>query len=187
MRTRNVAVGTTKKSIAAMPSRWFRRKVFQLSAEPGGAGRLGIHLEMVRSETTNPSLSSSPWIRGAPQPFSLAMRRTRSRISRSSLGRPGRRLLDFHRQYVLKPRRCHRTTVSGRTRISASRHRGHVLRRKTQKARSAFVSLGRDFLIFIAASCWRRALFSITRSARERNADRTAGRIAVMRRRIGAN
>ena len=179
-------MGTTKKSIAAMPSRWFRRNVFQRSAEPRGAGCLGIHLEIVRSETTNPSLSSSPWIRGAPQPFSLTMRRISSRISLVVLGRPGRPLLDFHRQYVLNPWRCHRTTVSGRTMISASRHRGQVLWRKTQKARSAFVSLGRDCFVLCTASCWRRAMFSITRSAREPRADRSDRRIALSIRRIGA-
>ena len=34
----------------------------------GGVWRFGISLEMVRSATSMPSLTSSPWIRGAPQP-----------------------------------------------------------------------------------------------------------------------
>jgi hypothetical protein len=42
----------------------------------------------MRSETLSPSFSSSPWIRGAPHPFSRAIIRTRSRTSRPTAARP---------------------------------------------------------------------------------------------------
>jgi hypothetical protein len=43
----------------------------------------------IDSATSMPSMSSSPWIRGAPHSaFSLLIRRMRSLISRSILGRP---------------------------------------------------------------------------------------------------
>ena len=59
---------TVKKSIAVMTSRWFFRKVLQLCRAPGGLGRFGMQRETVRSETSNPSSTSSPCTLGAPQP-----------------------------------------------------------------------------------------------------------------------
>ena len=51
-------------------------------------GRRGIYRETVRSDTSKPSMSSSPWILGAPQvAFSVAIRRIRSRMPRSIGGR----------------------------------------------------------------------------------------------------
>ena len=48
--------------------------------------------------TSNPSLSSSPWMRGAPQSgFSTLIRRINARISVSICGRPPRGR-DFQRQ-----------------------------------------------------------------------------------------
>ncbi len=73
-----------------------------------------MYLETDAWEISIPSLSNSPWIRGAPQSeFSWLIRRTRLRISRDTAGRPGLRTLDFHVQYFRKPSRCQRTTVSG--------------------------------------------------------------------------
>ena len=52
-----------------------------------GAGR--IQREMVRSETWNPSIKSSPWIHGAPQVgFSATIRKIRSRASLQIRFRP---------------------------------------------------------------------------------------------------
>src|SRR5277367_690603 len=65
-----------------------------------------------------PSLRSSPWILGAPH-NGLAMLNADRRISNGAVGRPQRRR-DFQRQYDLKPARCQRITVSGRTIASAS-------------------------------------------------------------------
>jgi len=49
-------------------------------------------------------MSSSPWIRGAPQlGFARCIARLRSRSSTSIVGRPGPRERLFHRQYKQKP------------------------------------------------------------------------------------
>jgi hypothetical protein len=67
------------------------------------------------AETVMPSLSSSPWILGAPQSgLARLMSRTSVLMSADSLGRPPSDF-DFHRQYKRKPARCHRITVSGLT------------------------------------------------------------------------
>src|SRR5882757_5862033 len=59
---------------------------------PGRGGALGRHeryLPTVAWLTSMPSLSSSPWMRGAPQSgFAWLIWRIRSRISRLILGRP---------------------------------------------------------------------------------------------------
>src|SRR6266853_6666470 len=65
--TPNVIVGTVKKSMAAIASRWFRRKASQRLAQSGSLGARFIQREMVLSESSKPSMRSSPWIRGAPQ------------------------------------------------------------------------------------------------------------------------
>src|SRR5258707_15776804 len=67
-----------------------------------------------------PSLSSSPWMRGAPQSgLARPLSRINLRISGGILGPPPRRL-DCQRQNSRNPARCQRTTVSGRTMDSAS-------------------------------------------------------------------
>src|SRR5262249_46453208 len=66
----------------------------------------------VDSATSKPSLSSSPWMRGAPHNgLSLLICWIRSRTSRSIFGRPAR-CRDFQRQKFLKPARCQRRIVS---------------------------------------------------------------------------
>src|SRR5882762_10759978 len=68
----------------------------------------------VRCETSRPSLSSSPWMRGAPQSgFASAMVRTRLASSEPTGGRPVRPRRDFQVQKARKPCRCQRITVSG--------------------------------------------------------------------------
>src|SRR5262245_14400621 len=57
---RSSAVGTTKRSSAAMPLAWLRRKVFQLC--DGGRRRLAMYLATVVCPRSKPSFSSSPWI-----------------------------------------------------------------------------------------------------------------------------
>ena len=64
----------------------------------GRPRRLTMYLATLDCATSNPSLSSSPWMRGAPQSgFSTLIRRINARSSVSICGRPpnGR---DFHRQ-----------------------------------------------------------------------------------------
>ena len=109
----NVRVGTRQRSIAAIASAWLRRNVRHVC--DGGPRCRIMYLETVDSATSNPSLSSSPWMRGAPHNgFSLLICRMSSRNSRSIFGRPGR-CRDFQRQKVPNPERCHRRIVSGLT------------------------------------------------------------------------
>jgi hypothetical protein len=83
-RTPNVSVGTVKKSIAAIASRWFCRNVSQSLAVSGLLGARRSQRETVGSDTLKPSFSNSPWIRGAPHVgFSAAMRKISARSPRS--------------------------------------------------------------------------------------------------------
>src|SRR6202022_2608109 len=102
-------VGTTNRSMAAMSGAWLRKKVRH--PWPGGPRRLTMYLAAPDCATPNPSLSSSPWMRGAPQSgFSTHIRRINPRSSVSICGRPpnGR---DFQRQYQRKPAPCQRTSA----------------------------------------------------------------------------
>jgi hypothetical protein len=67
----------------------------------------------------------------------------------------------------LKPARCHRTTVSGWTRINACLHPDQNRRNMTQKSLSVTARRGWECLRFKTASCCRRAKFSKRRSRRE--------------------
>src|SRR6202048_2894774 len=80
-------VGTTNRSMAAMSDAWLRKKV----RHPwlGGPRRLTMYLATLDCAIANPSLSSSPWMRGAPQSgFSTLIRRINTRSSVSIGGRP---------------------------------------------------------------------------------------------------
>src|SRR5260221_7162290 len=86
-----------------------------------GSRLLTIYLATLVCPTSIPSLSNSPWIRGAPHSgLAMLISRISLRISGGTVGRPPRRL-DFQRQYDLKPARCHFITVSGFTIASAFR------------------------------------------------------------------
>ena len=83
------------RSPAAMSVSWLCRKLRQVGE--GTLGRHGRYLPTVAWLTSMPSLSSSPWMRGAPQSgLARLIWRIRSRISVLIWGRPGRR--DRHRQ-----------------------------------------------------------------------------------------
>jgi hypothetical protein len=74
--------------------------------------RLAMYLATVDWATSIPSLSSSPWMRGAPQSrLARLISRISRRISTGTFGRPPREL-DLQRQYSRKPVRCHRMTVA---------------------------------------------------------------------------
>ena len=89
-------VGTTNKSIAAMSGAWLHRKVRH--SWLGGPRRLTMYLATLDWATSNPSLRSSPWMRGAPQSgFSMLIRRISARRSVSICGRPPNDR-DFQRQ-----------------------------------------------------------------------------------------
>src|SRR5712691_11769272 len=80
-------VGTTNKSMAAMSGAWLCKKV----RHPwlGGPRRLTMYLATLDCATSTPSLSSSPWMRGAPHSgFSTLIRRINARSSASTCGRP---------------------------------------------------------------------------------------------------
>src|SRR6266567_1658186 len=96
-----------------------------------------MNLATVAWDTSIPSLSSSPWMRGAPQRgFALLIFRMRSRTSSDTSGLPGVRRPLFHAQYKRNPLRCQEITVSGLTMVSAERQPDHSLDSHTQKTRS---------------------------------------------------
>src|ERR1700680_4130463 len=72
--------------------------IWPVVAEMGGPRRLTMYVATVDCATLNPSLRSSPWMRGAPQSkFSILICRISIRSSKSICGRPPRER-DFHRQ-----------------------------------------------------------------------------------------
>ena len=89
-------VGTTNRSMAAISG-----AVVATKGSPSLTGRPAsptMYLATLDCATSKPILSSSPWIRGAPQSgFSMLIRRISARRSASICGRPpsGR---DFQRQ-----------------------------------------------------------------------------------------
>ena len=77
-----------------------------------------------------PSMRSSPWIRGAPQVgFSATIWKINSRISFGVCFLPTCLwTLEISLQYIRKPARCQRTTVSGVTTRRACFHPDHTRR-----------------------------------------------------------
>jgi len=81
-------VTTTNMSIAAMSGSWLCRKLRQVGE--GTLGRQGVQRPTVAWLILIPSLSSSPWMRGAPHNgLSLLIRRIKAGISVPIVGRPG--------------------------------------------------------------------------------------------------
>jgi hypothetical protein len=81
----------------------------------GGLRERSMYLLTLLSPMSKPSLSSSPWMRGAPQPgFSRHILRIRSRTLRER-GRPGWPRRTFEVQNRRKPARCQAMTVSSLT------------------------------------------------------------------------
>ena len=152
-----------------MASRWFRRKVSQRWPRSGLRGARRSQRETDGSDTWKPSLSNSPWIRGAPQVgFSAAIRKISSRTSLLTVLRPRTALaLEIHFQYKRKPARCHSTTVRGVTRTRGLFHPDQSCRRRTQNSLCIADNRGRGRLACTARSCSRRARFSRTSSSRE--------------------
>ncbi len=131
-----------KKSIETRPWIWLFRKVFQVC--DGGLSRLGMSRETVRSERLIPNLSSSPWIRGAPQSgLASAIFRIRWLTSGLTPGRPARLCLEIQVQKRRSPCRCQLRTVSGRTNKKAFRQLGQIRDSQAKNNRSAARSRGR--------------------------------------------
>ena len=158
-----------------MASRWLRRNSSQRRAGSGSWVARFTQRETVRSEMSKPSLSSSPWMRGAPHlGFSATMRKISSRISLLIGFLPTAfRAREIQRQYSRNPARCHRTTVSGVTRINGRFQPDQTFRKTTQNSRSTELSRGRGRLACRASSCCRRARFSRRSASRERKTEMT--------------
>ena len=172
-------MGTTKKSVDARHPTWFSRNVRHVCE--GGFGWRGMYLDTAASETSKPSILSSPWIRGAPHNgFSRDIRRISPRNSLDTGGRPGFPRRDFRVQKRRKPFRCQPITVSGLTITRISLQPDHSRDRTTQKRRSAIRSDGLAPFRSKAASCCRRARFSRCNAARLRKASRTMARTIRM-------
>ena len=136
-----------------------------------------MYLLTLLSAMLMPNLSSSPWMRGAPQRgFSRHILRIRSRTSRETTGRPRWPRRTFQVQNRRKAARCQATTVSGLTMVSAERQWHQRRERQIHKRRSPDVNFGRAGADLLSTPIWwRRARFSSSTAARER---RIEGRIA---------
>src|SRR6516162_10049587 len=138
---------------------WLARNVRQVW--DGGVCRFRRSRETVRSATSIPSFTSSPWIRGAPhRGFAAAIRVTRALISALRGGRPPVGRPESLVQCSRKRRRCHRSTVSGATITRAALHPVQTLASQTHQRRSDRRSLGRGTVLLYTASWWRKARFS---------------------------
>ena len=183
-KTRKVTVGRTKKSVETNCFTWLLRKVRQVWE--GGLRWRAIYFATVAWETSIPSLSSSPWIRGAPHSgFARLIFRISSRASETIGGRPGSRSLLFHLQYQRNPWRCQEITVSGLTIISAVRHCDQ--KRESQTQNSLSVELRRSRArcdLLRTANWWRRARISTCIAARDLNHD---WMLTIAERRRGVN
>jgi len=97
-----------------------------------------------------PSLSSSPWMRGAPQPgFPRHILRIRSRTSLEMTGRPGFPQRTFQVQNKRKAARRQATTVCGLTMANAERQSRQRRDRQIHSRRSPEVNFRR-----FAADLW---------------------------------
>jgi len=109
------------------------------------------------SEMSNPSISSSPWMRGAPQVgFSTTMRKINSRTSFGVGLRPtGPRTREISLQYMRKPARCQPTTVPGVTTMIDCFHWDHRRLTATRKSLSNRLRAGRGRRRFSTVNCCR--------------------------------
>jgi hypothetical protein len=158
-------------------SRWATRDVdaentSTVVGQKGGFLGRGRYLDTVASDTSMPSLRSSP-MRGAPHRFAVAMRLMRLRTLESIPGRPPLGRLR-QAQYRRNPARCHRMTVSGFTMTSASFQRHHRRESNTHKPRSTLVSRGRFAERPRTPSWWRRARISMADWLRVRSKAKAA-------------
>ena len=127
-----------------------------------------MYLATVACETSIPSLSNSPRIRGAPQRgLALLMVWMSSRISLEILGLPARPRWIFQVQNRRKPLRCHAITVSGLTMSKAERQSGQIRESQTQSTLSEVRSLDLPGTERRRTLIWRRrATISIWSSRR---------------------
>jgi hypothetical protein len=119
---------------------------------------------------SKPSMRSSPCILGAPQVgLSATIRKLNSRTSFGvGLLPTCARTLEISLQYIRKPVRCQRTTVSGVTMMRYCFQADQTRRAITQKSLSKRPRRGRGCRRFSTASCCRSTRFSKTRFPRLR-------------------
>ena len=146
-----------------------------------------IYLLTLVSPISIPSLSSSPWMRGAPQSgLARLMVRIRSRTSCVTAGLPICPRRTFQVQNNRKPLRCQATTVSGLAITRADRQSAQAADNQAQKTRSANVNFGRFFAERRRTPiCCRSAMISTWRAARERNTENIVDRNKYRRLNIG--
>jgi hypothetical protein len=143
---------------------------------------MAIYLATLVCPISMPSLSSSPWICGAPHSgLAMLISRISRRTSSGTVGLPPRRL-DFQRQYDLKPARCQRTMVSGLTIAKVSQTPGNNRKSPTNINRS--MVLKESF--FGAARrrtfiCCRKVKISASSIIRDRSRSTTAQPISLQR------
>src|ERR1035438_822296 len=125
--------------------RSLRRKDSQRRAGSGSRFARFTQRETVRSEMSTPSLSSTPWMRGAPQVgFSATMRKIKSRSSWvKGFLPPIRRVREIQLQYNQTRDLCEPTTVSGVTSINDLFQLVQNSRKTTQNSLSTELSPGR--------------------------------------------
>src|SRR5262245_38190110 len=147
------------KSIETNSRKWLSRNVRQVCE--GGFLFFGISRETVLSEISIPSLSSSPWMRGAPHSgLACVICLIMALIRELAQGRPPIFRRDSLVQKCRKPLRCQPMTVSGLTMSKWSRHSDQIRDNQTQNRRSFVLIAGRFWVRFRMASCCRKARFS---------------------------
>src|SRR5664280_2111288 len=159
-KTRNVALGTTKKSSDTKSLTWLSKKVRQVG--DGGFLCRTMYLATVDRDTSMPILASSFRIRGAPQVgLEVDILRIKARTSRSNSGRPFRRRL-FCVQKWRNPSRCQRMAVAGCTMARICCHPDQTRDRTTHNFRSDGLRQTRlvPSVRFRTPIWWRRARFS---------------------------
>jgi hypothetical protein len=147
--------GALKKSHATIPWAWALRNSLHDGPPRRGAGprppRLTIILIVV-APTQMPSLRNSPWMRRQPHlGFSLARRKTSSRISGSIGGRPGERRRYVH--FFATSSRCQRSSVCGLTRNTDQRSLGNKLLAAASNTRS-LRCIGGRFTARLSTASW---------------------------------
>ena len=159
-------VGTVKKSTETVLWRWFSRKVLQVW--DGGFRCGGMYLATLVSPTSTPSLSNSPWMRGAPHSgFSRLNFRMSLRTSFGTVGLPGFPRRTFQVQNIRKPLRCQPMTVSGLRMSKERRQSTQAWDSQAHRSRSAVISFGRFTERRRTASWCRNARFSTCRAVRD--------------------
>src|ERR1700730_3619262 len=152
---------------------WFSRKVRQFC--DGGFRLRTMYLPTLVSLMSMPSLSNSPWMRGAPQSeFSRLIFRISWRISFDTGGRPAWPRRTFQVQNSRKPLRCQPMTVSGLTMTKADRQSLQASHSHAHRTRSPDVSLVRFTERRSTPSWCRSARFTRWSVARDLNADDAA-------------